>query len=89
MNLQYAEALKAKAAGRRNEAIDWFTKAANGGKVEAMLALGDLYNGGETQEDGAKAVSWYEKAAKEGNVEAMRKLGICYQTGRGGKTEDF
>lgn len=83
-DLQYAQAMKAKAADKRDDEIKWLTKAADGGKVEAMLALGDIYDASKAEEDGAKAVSWYEKAAKAGNAEGMRKLGLCYLAWRGG-----
>ncbi|MBW8881636.1 MAG: sel1 repeat family protein [Asticcacaulis sp.] len=83
---QYRQALKlqhSNVLGDSDKAEAWFEKAANGGNVKAMMALGDIHNAGASEADGDQAVSWYEKAARAGNFEAMRKLGIAYSIGRG------
>lgn len=61
-------------------AIEWYTKAAEAGDVEAMLMLGDeLYAYNKTA-DQQKAIFWLEKAADNGSVKAMRSLAYFYET---------
>lgn len=55
------------------------TKAAEGGDVLGMLALGECYEAGRgTDRDLKEAVKWYKKSADKGNARAMRKLADCY-----------
>lgn len=58
------------------EAAECFKKAANLGYVDAMVELGDYYQG--VLVDLKKAKSWYQAAAEEGHPVAQNKLGVLY-----------
>ena len=58
-----------------NEAIKWYSKAAEQGNAEAQYKLGNMYNGDDDVRDIKEANKWYNKAAEQGNVEAQVKLG--------------
>lgn len=64
--------------------LDYLTRAANGGLVEAQCELGDCYNCGigvdENEEEAAK---WFQKAAEQGHAEAQYRLGVWYNCGIG------
>ena len=56
----------------------------NGKDSEALLLLGNLYNGNSKYKvDYKKAVTFYGKAAELGNPEAAYNLGVLYFQGRG------
>ncbi|MDI1302024.1 MAG: tetratricopeptide repeat protein [bacterium] len=62
------------------EARNCFEQAVKIGSVEAMTALGVMYeNGWGVARDGDMAVSWYQKAVAANNAEAMFRLGMIYQ----------
>ena len=66
------------------KAREWYEKAADKGRGDAMLGLGLLYDLGQgVAQDYAKARGWYEKAADKGDVNAMRDLGLLYENGHG------
>ncbi len=66
------------------EAIDWFTIAAENGDANAQNMLGMCYcNGYGVVYDYEEAVKWYKKAADQGLVVAQFNLGWCYETGVG------
>ena len=68
----------------RNQAIDWFIKAAEKGNVNSMINLGILYERGqEVEKDYAKALKWYKEAADNGNEQALYSIGIFYENGFG------
>ena len=70
--------------GNYEEAVKWYTKAAEQGNADAMNQLGKYYyDGHEIVRDKEEAVKWYRKAAEQGNADAMLELGKCYYYGRG------
>jgi len=56
--------------------IEWCTKAAKGGHLEAQLTLAVLYEKGKggIAEDKEKALDWYRKAARAGDKGAQKKI---------------
>ncbi len=65
-------------------AVRWFRRAADGGHVAAMTALGFAYESGRgIAADAAEAVRWYQKAAVQGDARAQNNLGFAYESGRG------
>ena len=57
------------------KAFPWFHKAAEGGMVEAQLALADAYMAGRgVPRDEAAARHWYAQAARQGNEAARMRL---------------
>lgn len=66
------------------EAVRWYTVAAERGDNGAQNNLGARYRNGEgVPRDPAKAVYWFELAAAAGNSEAQFNLGACYCLGDG------
>ena len=66
----------------KKEAVEWYTKAAERGHIEAQMALGQIYY---IDSDAVnflieKAKHWYTKAAEQGNEEAQVQLGFIYDT---------
>ncbi|MFL6658213.1 MAG: tetratricopeptide repeat protein [Massilia sp.] len=73
-----ANALFAKKA--YPQALQSFTKLANGGNAEAQLHLGEMYLYGEAGAvDMAKAESWFKKSAAKGNKTAVAALAMMKQ----------
>ena len=65
--LQYQMGIIYRREGKSAEAVEWYTKAADGGLPEAQHALAGCYRDGEgVKKDLAKAKELYEKAAKQG-----------------------
>lgn len=65
------------------EALKWFTLAAEQGEGEALLALGQIYYSGEqVRVDYAKAYSFFNQAAKHGEKAAWSNLGLMYANGQ-------
>jgi TPR repeat protein len=74
----------------RDDALQWYRKASDGGNVVAMRRLGSLYHSGfqhggshpasdkQAPPDDGQAVVWLGKAAAAGDSEAMRLLGGVY-----------
>lgn len=68
---------------------DWdmareYLKAADGGNVNAMLNLGNLYGSGDgVPKDDGQATFWFQKAADGGNKVAQLQLGLNYNMGWG------
>ena len=66
------------------QAIAYYTQAAEGGMEEAWLELGYIYCAGEYMEpDYEKGLACYERAAEMGNTTAMGNLGMSYCKGLG------
>ncbi len=59
-------------------AIEWYTKAAQAGIVNAMIELGNIYKSENSNIDYDKAVKWYSKAAELGNVDVIAYLGDIF-----------
>ncbi|KAF4641171.1 Sel1 repeat-containing protein [Toxoplasma gondii] len=71
------------------QAIFWYTKAAEQGSVTATNNLASLYyHGRGCQQDFEKAAELFKKAAAGGNTNALYNLGVCYEFGRGVTAED-
>ena len=68
----------------KNEALKWFTKAANNNIAEAQYYLGLYYYQGEcVDQNYESAVEWFTKAAEPGEDKAQFYLGECYRYGLG------
>lgn len=68
------------------EAVNWFSKAAAKGNLEAMFNLGLIYQlgaGTEIAVNEQEAVAWYQKAADKGHVNSMNNLGELYLSAEG------
>ncbi|CAG8499733.1 11165_t:CDS:1 [Acaulospora colombiana] len=60
----------------------WYTKAFEGGSVNAEYNIGECYKSGfGISRDKRKTVRHYKNASKKGNVSAMYHLGWCYERG--------
>lgn len=59
------------------EAMQWLTRAAEGGYLPAMTDLGGIYlEGGKgVERNGAEALKWFTRAAEQGNKEAYVFMG--------------
>lgn len=70
-----------------NDAIVWYTKAADEGHyIPAMMALARIYENGKGKllpPDIGKAINLYKKCADAGEPEAQIKMGEFYNEGRG------
>ena len=64
-------------------AVEWYTKAAELGSVDAQYCLGECYLYYVVVQDRKKAVEWYSKAAEQGHIKAQSALGFCYYYGEG------
>lgn len=63
-----------------DEAVKWYTKAADMGHAYAMSKLGGIYYSGKSgKKDVTKAFALYQKAADLGNAAAMAWLGVGAQ----------
>ncbi len=67
-----------------NQAIAWYTKAAEQGQGVAQSNLGDLFNDGKWgTQNFSTAFFWFQKAANNGIPNAQNNLGIAYAKGQG------
>lgn len=65
--------------------VELLTYAANGGVIEAQVALAVLHEHGVLVDQSyEKARSWYEKSAQRGSAFAMNQLALYLEKGRGG-----
>jgi TPR repeat protein len=66
------------------DALEYYTRAADAGHVQAMVRIGQIYEQGyDVDRDMVRALSWYRKAAGLGNTQAMVKLARLYGKGEG------
>jgi len=71
--------LRAQGGLTKTDAAGYLSRAADRGRVEAMVALSDLYNMGEgVQKNEERAREYLVRAAESFNVEANKKLGDSY-----------
>lgn len=77
-------------SGRRSvakdqvKAVEWYTKAAQGGLAEAQHKLAIAYSTGDgVRRDYMRACEWFEAAALKGHKAAAYKLGELYASGTG------
>lgn len=70
---------------RKEEAINWLTKAGEGGLIEAFYTLGNCFYYGQCciSQDYAKAIPYFKIAAEQGHPQAQCNLGACYYYGQG------
>ena len=67
-----------------DEAVKWFTKAAEQNLALAQNNLGICYEYGEgVAKDAVEAVKWFRKAAEQNDANAQYSLGYMYALGRG------
>ena len=69
-------------------AVEYLTKSAQQGNVEAMYQLGNAFTfGSETPKLAAdadiEAAQWYFKAANNGSADAQYSLGLMFMAGKG------
>ncbi len=66
------------------EAVRWWSLAAEQGHAIAQYSLGNAYNEGKGFEpDYEQAAHWWRLAAEQGYTEAQYSLGYAYDTGKG------
>lgn len=68
------------------ESVNWFTKSAAKGNIEAMFNLGVIYHfggGTEVPANEKEAVAWYTRAIDKGHVNSMNNLGELYLSQEG------
>ena len=66
------------------KAVEWFTKAAEQGNMNAQFYLGVCYECGEgIEQNYEKAAEWYIKAAEQGMHEAQFNIAMFYKYGDG------
>ena len=67
-----------------DEALAWYTKAADQGNKDAQYDLGEIYYKGDgTDKDDTQALKYYRLAAEQGYAPAQTKTGVMLQTGEG------
>jgi TPR repeat protein len=74
-----------------NDAIFWYTKAADQDHPIAQNNLGVIFSTGHrglTKKDWAEALHWYLKAAEHGNPNAQFHAGLAYMNGEGVEARD-
>jgi len=85
----YAKGREALARKDYQQAGIEFEAAAKDGNVQAMAALGLLYNEGlGVERDARRAFEWFEKAAEAGHVPSQGQLAGMYSTGQGTPKHD-
>ena len=71
-------------ANKHESAVQWWTKAAEQGDLEARFNLGQAYRLGlGVAKDEAKAFEWMLRAASDGVAAAQSRIGLAYATGDG------
>ena len=77
---QYFYAGELEKAGRIEEALEWYWKAAEGGQPDTWYLLGNKYEKGNgVPKDMQKAISCYERGAEKGETGSCNAMGrICY-----------
>ena len=67
----------------KNDAVDWYLKAARNGNTDAMVALAELALGTYGGLSASDSLEWLTKAADKGRTDAMRTLADIYILGKG------
>ncbi len=66
------------------QAVDWYTKAAEKNHSLAQYKLASLYKDGQgIEQDYSKAFCLFKQSADNGNVNAMFATAMCYKNGEG------
>lgn len=68
---------------QKNDAVDWYMKAAGSGNADAMVALGELALGSYGGLSPSDAVKWLTRAADKGRTDAMLALAEIYIKSKG------
>ncbi len=85
----YSEAVEKNRAGKSDEAVKLYQRAADLGDSRSMQDLGEMFmDGNGVGKDDEEAVKWFRKAADRGNTAAMVFLGGMYQLGTGVEQSD-
>jgi len=74
-----------------NDAVFWYTKAADQDHAIAQNNLGVIYSTGHrgmTKKDWAEALHWYMRAAQHDNPNALFHAGLAYMNGEGVEGRD-
>ena len=72
-----------------DEALAWYTKAAELGNTDAQYDLGEMYhNGTGTDKDDSKAAKYYRQAADNGHASAQCRYGVMLQSGEGEEKDE-
>ena len=67
-----------------DEAVKWYTKAADGGNSFAQNSLGNIYiDGKDVPKNPEQAIKYYTMAAEQGNVYSQTALAVMYHQGDG------
>lgn len=71
------------------DAVAWYSKAAEQGDAHGQYILGLMYfDGRGVPQDDRQAQAWYRKAAEQGYASAQVNLGLMHVSGRGGAKDD-
>lgn len=77
-------AIHAEARGDKMAALNLYRSAAEGGSMNAQMAIGWKYETGDgVPRNDSAALSWYVKAAERGHANATNNIGALINTGRG------
>ena len=67
-----------------NEAVKWYTKAAEQGLADAQNNLGEMYGNAQgVPKDYNEAVKWFTRSAEQGYAKAQNNLGLMYYKSEG------
>ena len=71
-------------ATNREDAVEWYCRAADAGEASAQASLGYcLLNGLGCEKDPSAAAEWYAKGAEQDDLNAIHGLAYCYLHGFG------
>ncbi|HEY0793579.1 MAG TPA: tetratricopeptide repeat protein [Chthoniobacterales bacterium] len=70
------------------DALAWYTLAAQKGNLEAMVQTGLIYSNRRDAEEGGKALEYFLRAAEGGSREGKYYTGECYYFGKPGVLPD-
>jgi TPR repeat protein len=78
-----AEQKAAIELANKQQAIEWYRRAAEQGHMKSQMALAVMYELGEAGSERGpdEAAVWYFSAARQGNERAMHRLGYFYERG--------
>ena len=70
------------------QAVFWYTRAAEGGLAPAQYRLASIYEKGiGARRNPRSAQEWYRRAAQAGNAKAMHNLAVLFAEGAAGKPD--
>jgi TPR repeat protein len=81
-NVGFLIETRSEIPGRLEDAVEWYSRAAKNGLVEAMAAMGAICAEPPSGMcNPLEAISWYRRAADAGSMGAMNVLGSWYEEG--------